>query len=238
LRSQERISAEPAATTLRMTMDYDRETRNAYRSSARAESYRTYQKTAWSWGRVSTWCEQRAVLRLLHSSRIGGGNILLDVPCGTGVLASTVAPLACDVVASDISLEMMELATEAYGEQAETCFVQADITALPFSDGEFGAVVTLGFMHRVPSEIRRRALRELYRVSGRVALVSYSLKSPAQKVKHALLGAIRSNHVPAPCATGTHDAESEILSAGFAIHKRMPILPFLSSEWLYLLVKQ
>lgn len=219
-------------------MDYEKDTRLAYRSSARADAYKRYQSSQWTWGRITTWREQYLIRRLLASRMWNAADAVLDVPCGTGILASTLAPFAPRVLASDISFEMMRLAASAYAIRGFGGFVQADITAMPFSDRCFSVMVTLGFMHRVPADIRHRSLAELHRVCAETAIISFSLTSPMQRLKHLLLSMISSRHVPAPCAISMKEAEREIRQAGFLILKRVAVLPLMSSEWLYVLSKE
>jgi ubiquinone/menaquinone biosynthesis C-methylase UbiE len=216
-------------------MDYDNETRLAYRSATRADAYRRYQSTDWSWGRVATWREQHLVGRILSHRVWNESDIVLDAPCGTGILAPTLAPFSRSVLATDISLEMMRLATEAYSGDRLANFVQADITSMPFPDAHFAVVLTLGFMHRVPPRVREKALAEIHRVCAQTAIVSYSLVSPAQRIKHRVLLATKPGHVPAPCAIPMREAEAEMRRAGFNVVTRTPVLPLLSSEWLYVL---
>lgn len=219
-------------------MDYQKETRVAYRTPERAEAYKRYHSAGWTWGRIATWLEQKSIRGLLASRTWTPADVVLDVPCGTGILGPTLAPYAPRVVASDISLEMMRLADGAYAPGSFGGFVRSDITAMPFPDSRFSVMVTLGFMHRVPAEIRRRALAELHRVCSDTAIVSYSLTSPAQRSKHRLLRAISPRHVPAPCAISMEEAERGIREAGFHVLKRFAVVPLLSSEWLYLLSKK
>lgn len=218
-------------------MDYQKETRIAYRTSARAEAYKRYHSAGWTWGRIATWFEQKCIHRLLARRAWSAADVVLDIPCGTGILAPTLAPFGPKVVAGDISLEMMRLADSAYAAASFGGLVQSDITAIPFADARFTVVVTLGFMHRAPVDIRRRALAELHRVCADTAIISYSLTSAAQRLKHWLLRATSSRHVPAPCAISMEEAEQEIGEAGFHILKRLAVVPLLSSEWLYLLSK-
>lgn len=219
-------------------MEYEKDTRLAYRSSARADAYRRYQSSEWTWGRITTWREQSLIRRLLARRRWSAADVVLDAPCGAGILASTLAPLAPRVLASDISTEMMRLAGDAYAMDCFGGFVQADITALPFTDARFSVVITLGFMHRVPAEIRRKTLAEIHRICSDTVIVSFSVVSPAQRVKHRLVSAVTARHIPAPCAIPMREADREILEAGFKIVDRIPVLPLLSSEWLYVLSKQ
>lgn len=219
-------------------MDYEAGTRVAYRSRERASSYKRYHTTQWSWGRIATRLEQSAIRRLVSDRGWKQGDVILDAPCGTGILGATLATSQAQVVASDISMEMMSLAAGEYARDHFRGFVQADITAVPFSDRVFAGVITLGFMHRVPGHVRAAALSEIARVCSSTAIISFSLASRSQRLKHRLLRAIIPQHVPAPCAIDRKQAEAEIRAAGFTIVRRIAVAPLLSAESLYLLHAQ
>ena len=216
--------------------NYEQETRTAYRSEERARAYVDYQERQWSWGRVVTAVEQRAVGRLLLHV-LADGDTVFDVPCGTGILGKTLARFAVRVIGGDISREMMARATTAYAPGAALGFVQADITKIPLPNDSVAGVIALGFMHRVPSGVRQAALTEIHRICHRFALVSFSLDSNAQRAKHAALHALRRRHVPAPYPASLAEVEREIQSVGFSIASRTAVLPLLSAESLFLLEK-
>ncbi len=218
-------------------MSYEKDTRAGYQSSQRAESYKKFQTRQFTWGRISTWLEQRIVRRMLAEGRAGLEGRLLDAPCGTGILGPTLVPGNCSIVAADIAIEMMELARNEYPGERLLGFTQADITSLPFPSASFDFVVTLGFMHRVPAAIRHGALAEIFRVSSARAILSFSHTSLLQSIKHKVLCALSSAHVPASSAVSPSIAIREMEGAGFTIKTAVAIAPFLSSETLYLVEK-
>ena len=218
-------------------MDYEKLTRQAYRSPERAVAYKSYHNTRISWGRITTRLEQRVVRGFLERLHLGGTDTVLDIPCGTGVLGPTLARFASRVVGSDISLEMMGLAVEEYDQASVDGWVQADITATPFRSDRFTVTVVLGLMHRIPADVRASALAELYRISSSSVIVSFSATSAVQKVKRSFLRALTKRYIPAASAIPLRQAEAEIRSAGFRIVKRTALAPFLSAESLFLLQK-
>src|SRR5207302_6270224 len=88
---------------------------------------------------------------------------LLDVGCGTGVLALRLAELGYDVVGLDPSEGMLEvMRRRAPGVQA----VQGSGTELPFADGEFDVALSVATMHHIAEPAAVRAtLREMARVT-------------------------------------------------------------------------
>jgi demethylmenaquinone methyltransferase / 2-methoxy-6-polyprenyl-1,4-benzoquinol methylase len=105
------------------------------------------------------------------------GDLALDVCCGTGDLAFTVADLCpgCRVVGLDFTEAMLESARRkaaarqrrGLGEQPE--FVLGDLLSLPFDDGAFAAV-SVGFgVRNVPDvELAFAEMRRVARPGGHV----------------------------------------------------------------------
>ncbi len=91
---------------------------------------------------------------------------LLEVPVGTGVLTMPLyqgLPQA-DVTCLDYSAEMMA-AAQARARRAglrNVAFMQGDVGALPFGDGQFDIVLSLNGFHAFPD--KKAAYRETYRV--------------------------------------------------------------------------
>lgn len=217
--------------------DYDRDTRLAYRTGERASDYKRYNTTAWSWGRLATAREQRGIRRALGRVSLTANDCILDIPCGTGILAGVLNDLPCRVVASDISHAMMTLGREEYKRDALLGAVQADITRTPFRPGMFSAVCVLGFLHRVPPPIRQAALREVAALSKRLVILTCSVDTPLQRLKHAVLSRLSSRHVPAPHPACLRQVVTECEEVGLRPVRAFMVLPFLSSEAVLILEK-
>lgn len=109
------------------------------------------------------------------------GSSVLDLPCGTGRLIIPLRRHGFEVTAADSSRHMIDVARDHYlaksGQTADSCdvrFLREDVMATDFPNGEFDAVVCNRLLHHYPSaELRRRALRELRRVSRNRVIVSY-----------------------------------------------------------------
>ncbi|MCP1337790.1 methyltransferase domain-containing protein [Futiania mangrovi] len=105
------------------------------------------------------------------AARIGPGDHVLDVACGTGVLAGAAAERAGPrgtVVGLDVNPQMLAVARAS---QRPVEWVEAPAEALPFADATFDAVVSqFGLMF---FDDRAGALREMRRVArprGRIAV--------------------------------------------------------------------
>lgn len=91
---------------------------------------------------------------------------LLDVPVGTGVLTMPVYRNLknADVTYLDYSAEMMATAQKRAAKLglSHVCFLQGDVSALPFEDDSFGIVLSLNGFHAFPD--KAAAYRETFRV--------------------------------------------------------------------------
>lgn len=91
---------------------------------------------------------------------------LLEVPVGTGVLTMPIYRRlpGADVTCVDYSAAMMETAQRRAARMGLTRvrFQQGDVSALPFEDGHFDAVLSLNGFHAFPD--KETAFRETYRV--------------------------------------------------------------------------
>ena len=180
---------------------------------------------------------KRAIGRELGRYQWASSDRLLDIPCGTGILGKTVRRFPFRIVASDISPEMMELARAEYpADRLEAC-VQADITGTPFPRGSFACVVTLGFLHRVPPEIKRSALREIAALSSRLVIVTCSVDTPLQRFKHAVLRRLKRGHSPAPCPAPLAEVIAECRAQGLRVARAFRVLPVLSAHAMLVLEK-
>jgi len=121
-------------------------------------------------------------------------------------------------------------------ERLQGC-LQSDITALPFPTDAFACVMTLGFLHRVPPDVKRAAIREIARVSGRVVVVTCSVDTRAQRVKHRLLNWLRRRHLPAPCPAPLHEVVAECERQGLRLVRAFMVIPLLSAEAVLVLEK-
>lgn len=87
---------------------------------------------------------------------------VLDLGCGTGLLANLLARQGFAVTGLDISGESLRLMQQS---AASICAVQGDGSQLPFREGAFQAVVSLGAWRHFPEP--RRVLAEIARILGR-----------------------------------------------------------------------
>ena len=97
--------------------------------------------------------------RMTVAAVVRPGDRVLDVCCGTGDLALASAAAGAHVVGLDFSERML---ARARAKSGDVEWVRGDAAALPFADGEFGAV-TVGFGIRNLEDMER-GLAEIARV--------------------------------------------------------------------------
>jgi len=114
--------------------------------------------------------------------RNGGRISVLDIGCGPGILTVALAPLVEEVVALDLTPEMIAKAKRRSGELGLTNvrFEVGRAEELPFADGYFDVVVTRLILHHLLSPAK--AVKEISRVlrAGGLAVVADIVSSETQ----------------------------------------------------------
>ncbi|HEY8638511.1 MAG TPA: ubiquinone/menaquinone biosynthesis methyltransferase [Solirubrobacteraceae bacterium] len=107
--------------------------------------------------------------RAVDLAAVGPGSRVLDVATGTGDLAIEAAGRGCEVVASDFSEEMLEVAKR---KAPSMTFEWADAMDLAYADDEFDAA-TVGFGARNFSDLERGVseMARVVRPGGRVVVL-------------------------------------------------------------------
>lgn len=77
---------------------------------------------------------------------------VLEIGCGAGEFSRRLAGRAASVLAVDLSPLMISVARERTRLQENVEFVNADVMACEFADGEFDCVATLTTLHHLPTE--------------------------------------------------------------------------------------
>lgn len=88
---------------------------------------------------------------------------VLEVGCGIGVVASNLSDkYQWDVTGIDLDPKQIEIAKNDNVENENLKFFEADVTELPFEDGEFDGVLSFDVLHHIPDW--DKALHEISRV--------------------------------------------------------------------------
>lgn len=124
--------------------------------------------------------ERRFRERLLGLARIGPGESVLDIGCGTGTLAIAAkrrVGTSAVVHGIDASPEMIARARrKATRAGTPVAFEIALAQSLPFPDGQFDVVLSTVMLHHLPRAARPEAILEARRVlkpGGRLLAVDF-----------------------------------------------------------------
>jgi SAM-dependent methyltransferase len=134
-------------------------------------NFKAAQKVGWAYFTPLQAITTPAAARLVRHARIGPGTRVLDVACGTGVVARLAAQAVGErgsVVGVDLNDGMLDVAR---AQAAAIDWQRGDAEALPLADGAFDLVVCQQGLQFFPR--RGAALAEMRRVlapGGRLAL--------------------------------------------------------------------
>jgi SAM-dependent methyltransferase len=114
--------------------------------------------------------------RLVEAAGIGEGDRVLDVASGTGNAAIPAAKTGADVVASDLTPELLEAGrSRAEAEGVELEWTEADAENLPFEDESFDVVMSsIGVMFAPHHEAAAAEMVRVCRPGGTIALLSWT----------------------------------------------------------------
>ncbi|MCW3842110.1 class I SAM-dependent methyltransferase [Micromonospora yasonensis] len=113
---------------------------------------------------------------LVRAAGVGPGDRVLDVAAGTGNAAIPAALAGADVVASDLTPELLEIGRALAAERgARLDWQEADAEALPYADGEFDRVLScVGVMFAPRHQASADELVRVCRPGGTIGLVSWT----------------------------------------------------------------
>jgi SAM-dependent methyltransferase len=141
------------------------------------ESFKAAQKQGWAhFAPLETYTTPPAA-RLVKRSGIRTGDRVLDVACGTGVVATTAARLGARVTGLDLTPELLERAREnARIAAVEIEWHEGDVENLPFDDAVFDVVISqYGHIFAPRPDV---ALAEMLRVLKHGGTIAFSTWPP------------------------------------------------------------
>ena len=218
-------------------MDYVKDTREAYRNPARADAYKE-QYAKYKWFQYVSKRERTCIEQALNLCNLSHTSRVLDIPCGTGAMSEVFGKFPFNVAASDISREMMEYARGEYSKERCLGFILSDIEKIPLKEEIFDCVLTIGFMHRAPVHVRAQVLKELNAISRKYIIVTYSINSPLQKLKHRVKKILFPVYTTPSSPVVLKDILREFQLHGLAVKKIFRAAYFFSSEVIFLLEKR
>jgi SAM-dependent methyltransferase len=114
--------------------------------------------------------------RLVEAAGIGEGLRVLDIASGTGNAAIPAAETGADVVASDLTPELLEAGrSRAEAEGVELEWTEADAENLPFEDASFDVVMSsIGVMFAPYHQAAADEMVRVCRPDGKIGLLSWT----------------------------------------------------------------
>lgn len=113
---------------------------------------------------------------LVAAAGVRSGQRVLDVAAGTGNAAIPAAATGAEVVASDLTPELLEIGQRRAAEAGvQLRWVEADAEALPFEDGEFDVVLScVGAMFAPHHQQTADELLRVCRPGGTIAMINWT----------------------------------------------------------------
>ncbi|HNQ24973.1 MAG TPA: class I SAM-dependent methyltransferase [Phycisphaerae bacterium] len=146
-----------------------------FATRAQAKRYRDRYATG---RRVRTNAREQAALGELLAG-LGHLPAALDLPCGTGRFAATLADFADRIILADASDAMLDTARQGVN-QFHPQYLQCDASQVSLDDGSVDLVFCHRFLHHVyDPNTRAQILNELVRVTRRYLVLPYY--SPGQR---------------------------------------------------------
>lgn len=147
--------------------------------------------------------DERILARIREAAGLTRQSRALDVACGPGIVAAALAQDAGEVVACDITPEMLTRAARRCAEAglANVRCMLGQAEELPFDDGVFDAVVARSALHHFPRpDVALAEMARVLRPSGRVVIVDVmSAEDPEASMLHNALEILRDqSHVRMP----------------------------------------
>lgn len=148
---------------------------NQTRSIDPFAQFKAVQKEAWALFAPLEVLTTKPAARLVHFAQVENRQDLLDVGCGTGVVAITSARTGARVKALDLSPVLLERAQmNAKISGVEIDFVVGDAETLPYRDAEFDVVLSqFGHMFAPRPEIAASEMLRVLKPGGTIAFSTW-----------------------------------------------------------------
>lgn len=113
--------------------------------------------------------------KLVRFAQVSPGQRVLDVACGTGVVAVTAARRGAKVSGLDLSPDLLQRAREnAVTAGVEVDFLEGDTEALPYPDATFNIVISqFGHIFAPRPELAVREMLRVLKLGGRLVFSAW-----------------------------------------------------------------
>jgi SAM-dependent methyltransferase len=139
------------------------------------ESFKAAQKDGWAHFAPLAAVTTSAAARLVKHARVHAGQRVLDVACGTGVVAVTAARLGARVTGLDLTPALLEGARENSQIAGVTVdWREGDAESLPFDDGAFDVVLSqFGHIFAPRPEVVTAEMLRVLKSGGTIAFATW-----------------------------------------------------------------
>ena len=139
------------------------------------DQFKEAQKRSWASFAPFEMVTTRPAAQLVRFAEIRSGQRVLDVGCGTGVVAITAAQKGADATALDLTPELLTRAREnAALAGAAVSWKEGDVEALPFEESSFDVVLSqFGHMFAPRAEVATREMLRVLKPAGRIAFSTW-----------------------------------------------------------------
>ena len=137
--------------------------------------FKAAQKAGWKHFAPLQTVTTPAAARLVRHARIVPASRVLDVACGTGVVAITAARLGARATGLDLTPELLETArSNAVTAAVEIDWHEGDVEKLPFESGTFDAVVSqFGHMFAPRPDVATGEMLRVLKPGGTIAFTTW-----------------------------------------------------------------
>src|SRR5438445_9372861 len=137
--------------------------------------FKEAQKQGWEYFAPPESMTTPTAARLAKFAGVQSGQRVIDVACGTGVVAITAARIGANVTGLDLTPELLERARENSGvAEVDVDWREGDVEALPFQDGAFDVVLSqFGHMFAPQPEVAIREMLRVLKPSGTIAFSTW-----------------------------------------------------------------
>lgn len=169
---------------------------------------------------------ERTLARALEGVTPGG--LVLDAPCGTGILAPFLRGRGFRVVGADISPNMLAVAR---GRAQPVDVFRGDVELLPIRAKSVDAIVVSRFLMHLPPE-RRISVLQTFAAAARGPVIGmvchpYTFKTMSRAVRRVLgLTKKTTNRLT------RRQLEAEVAAAGLRLERVLPVSPGFSEKWI------
>jgi len=133
----------------------------------------------WNWDSPSG--RRRAARRSEIFAREGGlrpGQRALEVGCGTGVFLEAAATTGADIVALDLSADLLAQARARVGAAGKVRLSLGNAEQMPFRESSFDAVYGSSILHHLNIDAALAEVRRVLRPGGRIAFAEPNILNP------------------------------------------------------------